>query len=60
MLVDFLARRGLADVGQLYGPPFTQLALSGPEKLFTEPEIDTIASVLDKVRSTAIPQDTAV
>ncbi len=60
MLVDILARRGLVDVGQLYDPPFTQLTPSGPEKFFTESDIDTVESVLGQVRSTAIPQSQAM
>ncbi|MBL7495659.1 DEAD/DEAH box helicase family protein [Frankia sp. CNm7] len=60
MIVDVLARRGLLDVGHLYGSPFTRLAASGPEKLFTEPEIDTIAAVLNEVRATAVPHPQAM
>ncbi|WP_242625456.1 type I restriction-modification enzyme R subunit C-terminal domain-containing protein [Protofrankia symbiont of Coriaria myrtifolia] len=60
MLIDILARRGLVDVGQLYDPPFTQLTPSGPEKFFTASDIDTVESVLDQVRSTAIPESRAM
>jgi type I restriction enzyme R subunit len=60
MLIDVLARRGLVDVGQLYDPPFTQLTPSGPERFFTESDIDTVESVLHQVRSTAIPESQAV
>jgi type I restriction enzyme, R subunit len=60
MLIDVLARRGLVDVGQLYDPPFTQLTPSGPEKFFTASDIDTVESVLDQVRSTAIPESQAM
>ncbi|SBW26014.1 type III restriction protein res subunit [Candidatus Protofrankia californiensis] len=60
MIIDILARRGLVDVGQLYDPPFTQLTPSGPEKFFTASDIDTVESVLDQVRSTAIPASQAM
>ncbi|MFW6638525.1 hypothetical protein ACOALZ_00630 [Nocardiopsis algeriensis] len=46
-------------MGDLYEPPFTSLSPGGPEHLFTDEEIDTIETVLDSIRATAVPQGQA-
>lgn len=57
MLIDHLAKNGLIDVGSLYEPPFTAIAPGGPETIFSNASVTAIASILDHVRSTAIPTD---
>jgi type I restriction enzyme R subunit len=54
LLVDFVARNGMADVAVLYGPPFNALAPRGPEDLFDEAAIDSMASVIKSIRATAV------
>ncbi|WP_151481863.1 DEAD/DEAH box helicase family protein [Streptomyces albicerus] len=56
-IVDFLARRGLMDAGDLYEAPFNALAPTGPEDIFDEDDVDTVVTILDAIRGTAIPMD---
>ncbi|GIE27249.1 restriction endonuclease subunit R [Actinoplanes italicus] len=55
MLVDFVAANGVVEAGQLYEPPFTAVAPGGPEDLFADADVDTLISVLDRIRATAMP-----
>ncbi|WP_433228782.1 DEAD/DEAH box helicase family protein [Actinomadura formosensis] len=57
LLIGFLAKNGVVDVGALYRPPFTGLAPGGPEDLFTDTEVTSIQHVLEHVRATAVPAD---
>jgi type I restriction enzyme R subunit len=59
LLVNYLAKNGTVDVDVLYDPPFTGLAPGGPEDIFSEADIAAIEKVLQKVRSTAMPEDTS-
>ncbi len=59
LLVNYLAKNGIVHVDVLYDPPFTSLASGGPEDIFSETEIAAIERVLQKVRSTAMPNDTS-
>jgi type I restriction enzyme R subunit len=55
-IIDELTSRGLMDPARLYDPPFSDLAPSGPEDLFSEDEIDDICSLLKTIRKRAMPQ----
>ncbi|UQS26067.1 DEAD/DEAH box helicase family protein [Amycolatopsis thermalba] len=59
LLIDFLAKNGTVDVGALYEPPFTALAPGGPEDIFENAEVNAIQTVLNEVRSRAVPEEKA-
>ena len=42
------------DPARLYDPPFSDLAPTGPEGLFSEAEVDNICHLLDLIRSRAM------
>ncbi|MGW1817103.1 DEAD/DEAH box helicase family protein [Streptomyces sp. NPDC002125] len=54
LLVDYVARNGIADVAVLYDPPFNALAPRGPEDLFDEADIDRMGEVIKSIRATAV------
>ncbi|MFE7790818.1 DEAD/DEAH box helicase family protein [Streptomyces sp. NPDC057460] len=58
-IVDFLAQRGIMEAGDLYEAPFTAIAPTGPEDIFAEEDVDTVVTILDAIRVTAIPLDQA-
>ncbi len=53
LIIDSLAERGLVDAARLYESPFTDLAPSGPESLFTEGEVIELVGILHRVRASA-------
>jgi len=55
LLVDSLAKNGILEIGDLYESPFTARAPHGPEDLFSNVDVDSIAEVLAAVRATALP-----
>ena len=44
--VDELTSRGAMDPARLYDPPFSDLAPTGPEGLFTDSDVDNICQLL--------------
>ncbi len=52
--LDELTSRGVMDPARLYDPPFSDLAPTGPEGLFSEAEVDNICHLLDLIRSRAM------
>ena len=59
LLIGYLAKNGTVAAKELFRPPFTGLAPSGPTALFPEGDVRAIADILDAVRRTAIPPDAA-
>jgi type I restriction enzyme R subunit len=45
------------EVARLYESPFTDRAPTGPDYLFTDPEVDAMILVLDDVRKHALAED---
>ncbi|WP_151481864.1 DEAD/DEAH box helicase family protein [Streptomyces albicerus] len=58
-IVDFLAKRGRMDAGDLYEAPFTSIAPGGPEDLFEEADINVVVNILKGIHSTAVPTEEA-
>jgi type I restriction enzyme R subunit len=52
-ILDELTSRGVMDPARLYDPPFSDLAPTGPEDLFSEEEVDNICQLLDLIRTRA-------
>ncbi|WP_280498744.1 type I restriction-modification enzyme R subunit C-terminal domain-containing protein [Nocardia cyriacigeorgica] len=55
LLIDYITKNGVIDVGALYEPPFKSVAPAGPEDIFTEDEVDRIVAVVKHIRTTALP-----
>ncbi|MBX9717344.1 MAG: DEAD/DEAH box helicase family protein [Microbacteriaceae bacterium] len=53
LLVSQLTMRGVVEPGLLFEDPFTGLAPTGPQGLFTEAQVADLIVVLKRVRSTA-------
>lgn len=53
LIVNHLTEHGAMEQDRLYESPFTDIAPSGPQQLFTETELDGICAVLDDVRAKA-------
>ncbi|MBW7929880.1 MAG: DEAD/DEAH box helicase family protein [Gammaproteobacteria bacterium] len=55
MIIAHLTENGVIEAGQLYESPFTDVAPSGPEMLFSEPQIHQLVVQLDAIRRSALP-----
>lgn len=58
-ILDELTSRGVLDPARLYDPPFSDLAPTGPEGLFSEAEVDNICQLLDLVTTRAMAAQAA-
>lgn len=54
LVVDQLTRTGVMDPGLLYEAPFTGVAPTGPEALFTPAQVATLVATLKHIRETAV------
>ncbi len=54
LIVNHLTEHGVVEARQLYGSPFTDLAPSGPEGLFSKSAVDELMAVLDEVWRNAV------
>lgn len=55
MLIRYLATNGTVSPDELFAPPFTGLAPTGPYALFPDADVRAMADILDTVKRTAIP-----
>lgn len=55
LLISYLAKNGTVDPDELFRPPFTGLAPTGPNALFPEADVRIMAEVLTAVTRTAVP-----
>ena len=58
-ILDELTSRGVMDPARLYDPPFSDLAPTGPEALFSEAEVDNICHLLDLIKTGAMAAQAA-
>ncbi len=54
LIIEQLTATGVMEPARLYESPFTDRAPTGPEQLFTEPEVDGIVIILDEIRERAV------
>jgi type I restriction enzyme R subunit len=54
LIVGELTNNGVMEPARLYESPFTDLAATGPESMFTESEVDNIVEILDTFRTNAM------
>ena len=50
LLIDALTHDGIVEPARFYESPFTDMSPSGPESLFTDPDLDALLEVLDRLR----------
>mgnify|MGYP003607821479 CR=1 FL=1 len=55
LVVDELTANGIVEPGRLYEAPYTEIAATGPEAMFSEQQVDNIVNILDAVRNNAAP-----
>ena len=55
LIVDELTNNGVMEPARLYESPFTDLAATGPESVFPEPDVDNIVDILNTVKANALP-----
>jgi type I restriction enzyme R subunit len=52
-IIDELTICGVMDPARLYDPPFSDLAATGPEGLFSDAEVTHLCQLLDRIRDGA-------
>jgi type I site-specific restriction endonuclease len=52
-IINELTCRGVMDPARVYDPPFSELAPTGPEELFSEQEIDSLCDLLHEISDRA-------
>jgi type I restriction enzyme R subunit len=58
-ILDELTSRGVMDPARLYDAPFSDLAPTDPEGLFSEAEVDNICHLLDMIKTRAMAAQAA-
>ena len=54
LVVDHLTEHGTLDAGVLYESPFTDIAPSGPDSLFSGDELQQLVAILSEIQTSAI------
>jgi len=55
LIVDELTNNGVVEPARLYESPYTDLAATGPESMFSESEVENIVDILNTVKANALP-----
>ena len=54
LIVDHLSNQGVVSAARFYESPFTDIAPTGPQAIFTEDEVQALVVILDRVRASAL------
>ena len=54
MVIEHLTDQGMMDPGLLYEAPFTDLAPTGPEKLFNEEKVARLFTKIQTINDSAV------
>jgi type I restriction enzyme R subunit len=54
MVIEHLTDQGMMDPGLLYEAPFTDLAPTGPEKLFNEEKVAWLFTKIQTINDSAV------
>ncbi len=57
LLVEAVTVNGMIDVGALWHPPFRTVAPIGPDALFSGEDVGTLVTILNNIRTNAVPSD---
>jgi type I restriction enzyme, R subunit len=53
LIIDHLTHHGIMDPGLLYESPFTDINAQGPEGVFSQKQVDSLVTVLERIRAAA-------
>lgn len=53
LIIDRLTQQGSIEIGDLYESPFIDISSQGPDGIFNPGQIDSLLTVLDRMRATA-------
>ena len=53
LIIDYLTEHGAIDAARVYESPFTGIAPTGPEAIFTETDLDQFFRIVNQINSTA-------
>ncbi|MDX6369347.1 MAG: type restriction enzyme subunit [Gaiellaceae bacterium] len=59
LVVEHLTANGIMEPELLYEPPFTDVAIGGPEGLFADAEVSVLIAAIEGIRANARPHDEA-
>lgn len=54
LVVNHLTEHGIVDAARLYESPFTDVAAHGPDGIFDQTQVETLVTLLSRVKATAI------
>jgi type I restriction enzyme, R subunit len=54
LVINYLTEHGVMQPALLYESPFTDISPLGPDTIFESAQVDSLVSILDRVRSTAL------
>ncbi len=54
LIIDHLTNQGVVSAARFYESPFTDIAPTGPQAIFTEEEVEALVGILDRVRAAAV------
>jgi type I restriction enzyme R subunit len=54
LIIDHLTNQGVVSAARFYESPFTDIAPTGPQAIFSEADVDALVGILDRVRASAV------
>ena len=54
LIIDHLTNQGVVSAARFYESPFTDIAPTGPQAIFSEEDVEELVEILDRVRAAAV------
>ena len=54
LIIDHLTNQGVVNAARFYESPFTDIAPTGPQAIFTEADVEELVGILERVRAAAV------